>query len=209
MEGVDVPLIDFPGREEMIRRVQYLLNYSIHTEFHPPASTRRDDTLAITYELSNSLTGHNVPSGPAFNRQMWVEIIVQGDKGDTVYASGLLDGNGDLRDNNSDEVKRGLVPKDNDLNLYNAILYRHGVEGASFINADAQITKTIPPAGVRYATYFITPAMKAANTNLNVRMRLLFRAIPPYTMRAIGLEHLLDRLLVFTMEESSAEIIVE
>ena len=48
--------------------------------------------------------------------------------GDTIYQSGTLDGNGDLRNHHSEYVKKGLLAKDNDLTIFNGIAKKHGKE---------------------------------------------------------------------------------
>jgi hypothetical protein len=48
------------------------------------------DGLGFDVFIGNSGTGHNLPSGFAFARQMWVEIVATDASGATVFQSGVL-----------------------------------------------------------------------------------------------------------------------
>ena len=209
MAGVDVPLTDFPGRDQMISEVGYLLNNSIHTEFLPPLQINRGQSLPLIYSLTNSITGHNVPSGTIFERQMWVQVEVVNEKGDTLYRSGMLDPNGDLLNDKSDFVKKGTIPYDTALVLFNGTAYRKGVEVPFFFDADAISNHSIPPFETRYAKYLLKPELLASSSTLNVKMRLMMRAIPPYLLRMLGHAALVDKVPVFQMEERTAEISIK
>ncbi len=206
MEGVDVPLTDFPGRDEMIQRVQYMMNNSVHTEFLPPASVDRSKDLPLEFEIANTITGHNVPSGTIFERQMWVEVVAINDKGDTLLYSGGVDPNGDLRNDKSVYVKNKQLQPDSLLVLFNGVAYRHGAEIPFFFDADAVVNRSIPPFQTRVARYTLKSAWLSSSSSVHVRFRLYMRAMPPYIMRMLGHADLVDRVPIFKMEERSADI---
>lgn len=209
MEGVDVPLTDFPGRDRMISLIQYQLDYSLLTFLNAPEVVKRGSPVAIDYNMSNNITGHNVPSGTIFERQMWVEVVVTNEKGDTVLSSGLLDPNRDLRNDHSEYVKKGLLPKDSLLVLFNGQAYRHGKEIPFFFDADAVVNHTIPPLESRTARYKVLPQNYADAKTLTINVRLMFRAMPPYFLRMLGHENLIERLPLFTMEKASRTVTIQ
>jgi hypothetical protein len=49
-----------------------------------------NDGIGFSVFLANSGTGHNLPSGFAFARQMWIEITATDDSGQTLFTSGVL-----------------------------------------------------------------------------------------------------------------------
>lgn len=49
-----------------------------------------NDGIGFSVFLANSGTGHNLPSGFAFARQMWIEITATDDAGQILFTSGLL-----------------------------------------------------------------------------------------------------------------------
>lgn len=91
--GVDVSLLpedEFPGYHEIRALAAQMLKSAVDMQVHFDP-----DDPAIVVDLQN-LAGHALPSGATAERQMWIEIIVRDDDGQQVYASGLLDANGDL-----------------------------------------------------------------------------------------------------------------
>lgn len=208
MIGVDIPLTDdFPGREETIKAVDSLLRFSSKYSIFTPDSVPRNSSFKVRATVYNSTTGHNLPSGTIYERQMWIEMVAIDKKnGDTIYQSGTLDGNGDLRNHHSEYVKKGLIAKDNDLTIFNGIAKKHGKEIDFFWEADAIENRTIPPFESRSGLYAI-PALNTKGTIIIVS-RLKFRALPPYLLRKIGHTSLVKKLVIFTMDETRKEITV-
>ncbi len=200
MEGVDVPLTDFPGRDETMTLIQYALENALLVDIDAPATAPRSSDLPVTVSVFNHNVGHNIPSGTIFERQMWVEFIVNSERGDTLYASGLLDPNGDLRTRGSEYVERGLLPADTALALFNGIAYRHGRPIDFFFDADAVENRTIPPFETRWARYRIPHTVLSSASELRISARVLFRPLPPYFLRKLGHTALVDRLPIFTMK---------
>jgi len=207
MIGVDIPLTEFPGREETIKAVDSLLRFSSKYSVDTPDSVKRNSFFKVKATVYNSTTGHNLPSGTIYERQMWIEMIaIDKQSGDTVYTSGLLDPKGDLRNHNSDFVQKGIMAKDNDITLFNGIAKRHNEETPFFWEADAVENRTIPPFESRSGLYSV-PSLQKSGTII-IQSRLLFRALPPYLLRKIGHEELVQKLVIFTMDSTIKEITV-
>ncbi len=200
MPGVDVPLSDFPGREQMMEAVEYLLQNALRMTVTLPSELPRDSLLRIRVVLSNNITGHDIPTGSIFTRQMWLEVIVRDvSSGRVLYESGTLDSYGDLRTLHSIEVQQGRVPFDTALVLFNGTALKNG-KPAFFWEAHTVEFRTIPAFDSRTAVYRILPPPGGWSGELEVSVRLRFRALPPYLLRALGLGDLVQRLPIFDME---------
>ena len=68
--------------------------------------------------IVTNTSGHNLPTGTTFSRQIWLELNVLADL-DTIYRSGHLDSNGDLYDFYIDPQRL----EDPDLTIFRTILY--------------------------------------------------------------------------------------
>ncbi|MBL7974472.1 MAG: hypothetical protein JNJ85_06145 [Candidatus Kapabacteria bacterium] len=209
MEGVDVPLVDFPNRDKMIEKVAYALQYAVAAQLNVPATITRGKNVPITYNIYNQITGHNIPSGTIFERQMWVEAVVTNENGDTLFTSGFTDPNGDLLNQKSDYVKKGLRTKDTSLVLFNGTAYRLNQEIDFFFDADAVVNRTIPPFQSRFAKYILTPSQYGSSQEVTVHIRLLFRAMPPYLLRMLGHADLIPKMPTFVMEEAEEVISIK
>lgn len=209
MEGVDVPLTDFPGRDETMQLIQYVLENALIVTLQVPTAASRTQPLPIECTLFNQNVGHNIPSGTIFERQLWIELVVTNEHGDTVYASGLLDPNGDLRTNGSEYVARGLLPRDTALALFNGTAFRHGQPIDFFFDADAVINRTIPPFEQRTARYSIPAFALSSSFHLEIRCRVLFRPLPPFLLRKMGLGDLVERLPIFTMKTITTTVTLQ
>lgn len=201
MEGIDVALTaDFPGREETMRLIQYALENALIVMVESPLVASRSQPLPVLINIFNQTVGHNIPSGTIFERQMWVEFVATNDRGDTIYASGLLDPNGDLCTAESEYVQRGLLPRDTALVLFNGIAYRHGRPIDFFFDADAVLNRTIPPFESRHARYTIPQTALQNTATVQLHVRVLFRPFPPYFLRKLGHADLVERVPIFTMK---------
>lgn len=70
------------------------------------------DGIRFKVQVRNGTDGHNVPTGFIAERAVFLEVTVTDAGGDTVFVSGDLDPNGDLRDSHSVYVHDGLMEKD-------------------------------------------------------------------------------------------------
>lgn len=71
-----------------------------------------DKGLKFKIHVINGTDGHNVPTGFDSERVVYMQIVVSDAAGKTVFKSGDLDPNGDLRDLHSSYVHRGDLPLD-------------------------------------------------------------------------------------------------
>jgi hypothetical protein len=93
--GVDYPL-DHDGKTEQHRpaRVQLLRAASKFVVTSPKLT--KPDQASVSVSISNTGAGHNLPSGFAFARQMWVELVVRdAATNGVVFSSGVVQSNTD------------------------------------------------------------------------------------------------------------------
>ncbi|MCG8606366.1 cytochrome c family protein [bacterium] len=205
--GVDIPLVDFPSRDNTIAAVQELLQNSVTMDVSLPASVEAGGALAVKVSITNDRTGHNIPSGTIFERQMWIEVLVKDAATDAIiYQSGTLDENGDLLDVNSELVKSGAMTEDTDLTLFNGTPFKNGNKVPFFWEADHIENQSIPPFESRTAVYDIPGPFHSSLLDASVRLR--FRSFPPYFLRAIGQEALVGSLMTFDMESHRQQVLV-
>jgi len=191
--GVDVAVTDFPGRAAQEARVAALLKDSATLLVDLPGLISRPDTLAV--RVYNGQTGHSLPSGTTFERQMWLEVTVTNDAGDTLFVSGNLDANGDLRERHS-EIDSG----DAQLKLWTATIRdASGDEHVSVFRATSIEDSTLRAFATGGRDYSI-PIPKGAKGNLRVVVRLLFRAFAPYILRERGVGQFIPEVPIFEME---------
>jgi hypothetical protein len=93
--GVDYPLDDPVAREAHARKREVLLASAATLAVPPAGITKADDAVAFTVTLANSGTGHNLPGGFAFVRQMWLEVTLADATGKVLAGSGVLARPGD------------------------------------------------------------------------------------------------------------------
>lgn len=90
--GVDYPLDEvMKGKDPQKAKRQKMLASA--ATFSLESATVQKANLAIKLNIDNQ-TGHNLPTGFAFARQMWIELIVN-DGASTVFTSGVLRNPGD------------------------------------------------------------------------------------------------------------------
>ncbi len=74
-----------------------------------------EDEINFKVQIWNGTSGHNVPTGFDAERLVFLQVTVRDGRGDTVFASGDLDPNGDVRDLHSVYVHNGELPLDKQL----------------------------------------------------------------------------------------------
>jgi hypothetical protein len=196
--GVDVALTDFPDHEGNVERVRELLRGAASLAVQAPAAVAPGDTALVQVTVTNDRTGHAIPSGTSFSRQMWIELIATAGA-DTLARSGHLDANGDLRDANSELDPDG----DPDLLLFTSVL--EGGEDVTVFTAAGIQEHLLQPFQSRSRIYRVpVPAVEEEPIQVSVRLR--FRALPPYKVRAAGAPELVARIPIFDMTESELAI---
>jgi hypothetical protein len=206
--GVDYPLTDFPGKNNTIEMVRELLQNSVTVTVNAPAAVSVNEQFTVSVTINNDKTGHDIPSGNIFDRQMWIALTVKDAINETVYfATGMLDDNGDLRNHHSEYVANGLIARDTSLALFNGTPYdAHGEETLFFWEATSAEKNTIAAFRSHTSQYRIEAPSRGTTLELSVQLR--FRSFPPYLLRTIGREDLLPELIIFDMDDYNQTIAV-
>jgi hypothetical protein len=225
--GVDYPL-DVPGdRDPHAPRREALLRSAARLELS--ALTVRGSAVSFSVSITNVGTGHNLPTGFAFARQMWLEVQGTDENGRILFSSGrLADPTGDVCDSSTMDdrdnplrrhitgcsasdpqlvnIQGKLVTKRDVLRdaAGKAVLDGRGehivIEGegaresvlqhlaggvvARVRPSSKQKMTAIPPNDVSTFSYQFTMPRVVANPRVTVR--LLFRNLPPYFLRALA-----------------------
>lgn len=89
--GVDFAL-DTPPQQQATESARTALLQKAATFFIDRDSVGSDGNGDLGFDvfIANTGTGHDLPSGFAFARQMWIEITVTDDAGNTLFTSGVL-----------------------------------------------------------------------------------------------------------------------
>ena len=195
MVGADLALVDFPNRPEQLQKVTDMLRSALTVEADVPQTVSAGDTLDLQIRLINDRTGHSVPSGVPFIRQVWLSLVLL-DGIDTVYVSGDMDANGDLKDGNSSFPER-----DTDLFNTQATMYRSdGLPTGLTWEADSLDNPAIVAGETRPVDYSI-PVPGTATGPLRLELKLRFRSFPPYVIRFLGEDALLPIPIIDMWEE--------
>jgi len=211
--GPDYSLIDrFPyddversaeAQEEMLSQIDTLLKNAVKiADVYTEEST--DETL-LTVVVKSLTSGHNVPTGFTSERQLWVEVVAS-DDGNILFSSGDLDTYGDLRDHLSWSVIADEAELDEQLvNFQSLNLLRVGDVAISTpevyetifpFDADYIVRRSLKPLEERRLQYTLPPLPEDAE----VTIRLRYRNLPPYILRALQLDELVERLQVFDID---------
>lgn len=76
---------------------------------------KRKRVIRLNVEVKNATDGHGVPTGFDAERLVFLQVVVKDNLGKTVFESGDLDPNGDVRDSHSLYVHNGEIPLDKQL----------------------------------------------------------------------------------------------
>src|SRR6185436_19245952 len=80
-----------PHREERAA----LLRQAARLDLEPTSVVAAGNTVAFKVSITNVGAGHNLPTGFAFARQMWLEVKVAASDGEVLLTSGVLGSNTD------------------------------------------------------------------------------------------------------------------
>jgi Cytochrome c554 and c-prime len=227
--AVDYPLDDTTVRDESREAREALLRRAGALSFVESSLNVTSTRVAFDISLQNTGTGHNLPGGFAFVRQMWFEVTLLNARGQIVAGSGqVLRPTDDLCDgailddtnNGMKEFLIGCAATDTQLVSFQQMLLdkiellrdNNGVVQLDLRNepklrpapgskeAVVQFLTGGPVPRVRPSTGKPTPPLivgeqrsfpyafdlPASAAAERVRVRLLFRAVPPYFLRALA-----------------------
>ncbi|MBI4605111.1 MAG: hypothetical protein HY721_24370 [Planctomycetes bacterium] len=202
--GVTIPLVPFPNRGYQTEQVQALLRTAARMVVIVPPAARAGGELLVTVRVKNSGAGHNIPTGLANERQMWIEVAVTDGEGRPVFRSGHLDPNGDLLDHHS-EIAPGADPFL--VSFSDRFLDAEGKEVPFIWLASGLDERSLKPLEERSAAYRVPVDRSLEGTRLRVRVRLLFRPFPPYALRDLGLPELVKELPIWEMDSYASDLV--
>lgn len=204
--GVDLPLEDdyLPDQaayDALRQRIAALLEGSATVELRaqPVAAGEQIDLFV---SLRNNIVAHNIPTGSTFNRQVWLEVIARDANGATIYETGTLDANGDLRNYWSELDSLG----DHDLLEFGSRFT--DITGTPEIfpwRATEHHSNSISPLYERTHTLFV-PTLSDTPGPVHIEARLRFRSFPPFLLRALSLSEKIDKLEIFDIDSISIDV---
>jgi hypothetical protein len=162
--------------------------------------------IKIDVQVKNATEGHNIPTGFTGERIVWLHAVVKDADGKTVFESGDLDPNGDLRDPHSLYVHDGRLPPDSQLfNLQSKFIttnirggereqilsVNYSIDPLPYVRPDTQPTflqgrtagarihkQGIPPLGHRDHSYEIPASSLTGKAPYAVKIELKAAMIP-------------------------------
>ncbi len=194
--GVDYATEPFRGidRDAQIAEVANLLANSVTMTTDVPASVGEGETLTLRFPVTNDRTGHAIPSGTSFSREMWLEVEVRDAADDVVYRSGWLEADDSLTESDPDLVKFGSKLYDSDGQPTVFLWRAASIDESGLLQYGdtrvAEYTFDVPPG---------TPGPLAVNATL------WFRSFPPAKLAELDLERLLP-LVRFEMASELASV---
>ncbi len=173
---------------------------------------RAGEKLRFAYKLTNTNTGHNLPSGSlGAQPEIWLNVALIDPDGKNIWESGYLDANGDMADLHSLEVRAGKIKRDGQLfNLQTKFLTTNvkGTDREMYLPVNFDVdqlpfirpanvpttvlnhppfirmeAKSIPPLGSRKAKYKVPGKLMTKPGIYKLSVRLRSRAEPIYFMR--------------------------
>ena len=195
--GVDVDLTYPVGESPNYMAVEELLNSSALISFGVPSYSLPDtissgDNLIVPITIE-SLTAHNLPSGTAFNREAWLEIVVS-QNSNNIYESGLLA-------SNFEELNRS----DSSLLLFTSyLLDENGDTTYTSSETHDMINETLPGLGYRYHLYDINVPENISGI-IDVDVSFKFRPFKPSVIQS-HIPDLLPNLPVFEITSIHQQI---
>lgn len=193
--GVDVAVTPFPRRGYQRREIDAFLRTAARMTVDAPRQAVAGDTCKIEVQVKNVGAGHNLPTGPSTEREMWLEVIATTSDGRKLFESGSLDAGGDLKGGHG-----AVSPDDPQLTLFTDRFVDEKGETVYFMwQAHALEEHTIPPLETRSASYSFKIPGNLSGQKISLGVRLRFRAFPPHQLRRLGIGKLAERFPVFDL----------
>ncbi len=185
--GVDQALIDFPDREVQGRLVRELLQNAAELDM---SLNEESDGVYLVVSVTNTNTGHFLPSGSTADRQMWVHLQVRDEGGQLVYESGMLDQDGNLADGVAGHAAEPYI--DPDLLLFGQFVFGQDGEHVLFPWEVYTTADNLIAPGQRAWRDYPMPESIPADMTLSVTATLKYRTFPPFVLQALADEGFLD-----------------
>ncbi|HKO47640.1 MAG TPA: multiheme c-type cytochrome [Polyangiaceae bacterium] len=235
--GADYPLDDSAAQQALRPAREALLRSAARLSLSPGSLKSSANSLDFTVEVSNVGTGHHLPGGFAFVRQMWLEISLLDAAGALLNGSGrVANAVDDLCDssilddpqNPMRAFSKGCTKSDPMLVNFQQMLVDHaqpkqGANGTPLLDTRGEALLEGAPGAretaIQTLTAGATPRIRPfdkkptaplaagaaqvfpyafprglGNAVKTLRVRLMFRASPPYFLRALGVGELADHL---------------
>jgi hypothetical protein len=198
--GVDYAYEPFRNIDRLaqIESIRLLLANSVTmTLENVPDAIGEAESVSFEVSILNDRTGHSIPSGVSFAREMWLDVILLDANFATVGRSGWLEANGDLVD----------PAVDPSLAFFGAIATDAAGNPTPFNFRAVAVdeSRMIPFQGTSVSSYvFQVPPATPFPLTLNVTLR--FRPVRPSMIRELGLERLLP-IEVFKVAGESRTIV--
>ena len=179
--GVDYAYEPFRGVDLAAQKqaIRDLLQGSVAASLDIPPPMPPGDTITVRVPVTNSFTGHAIPSGVTFAREMWIALVVKDANGTEIYTSGQLEPNGDLHVS-PDLVKFGAVMRDANGDPTFFTWRAESIDESGLIQYGQTRTGT-----------WIVPVPVGTPRPLSVTATLRFRPVSPAMVRSLDLERLL------------------
>lgn len=205
--GAEVPLgaaeiLDAGELAALEEDVAELMEGAASMYLEVPGEAVPGQQLDVLVTVQNDIEGHHLPTGSTFVRQLWVELTVTDAAGTVLYKTGDLDDNGDLRDHWSELDPYG----DDDLLVFHSSLVDERGDPTIFTwHASEHRTNAIPALYQRTATLFV-PVPADAVGPLTLETRLRFRSHPPFLLRLVELDELIDEVVIRDLADDVLQV---
>jgi hypothetical protein len=191
----------------MLEQISVLLKNAV--ELSDVEMDRSGEKPILSVTMQSLTSGHNVPTGFTSERQLWLDVVVKNTAGIVLFSSGQLDSYGDLYDLHSWEVSADPTKLDEQLvNLQSKNKMRYGelelpntTETVFPFDADYIEKHSLRPLEKCVVSYELPQSL--AQQSLQIEVQLKYRNLPPYILRDLQLDDLVDRLQVFTIDSLS------
>lgn len=176
---------------------------------------RTGSDLTFSYRVTNTNTGHNLPSGSlGAQPQLWVNVALVDPDGQNIWESGYVDSNGDIADLHSLDVAAGTIKTDQQLVHFQTKFLTTNVKGTDRemylpVNFDADPLPHLRPPGIPTTVLNHPPLVRMENHSMaplgektakyavpgqlitkpgkyRLAFRMRSRAEPIYFMRFVG-----------------------
>lgn len=201
--GVDVALIPFADSHRQYRATQDLLRTA-------GAIDAQVEGRSVRVDVTNLIVGHDLPSGSAHARAVWVHLRVVGADGTVYLESGDVDTNGDLRDAHSEIDPYGDPWIANGESVFREYMY--DAEGEEVVAAYGRVVRVerdmLASGEVRSIWYDLDGALPAdAAYPVHVDAKLLFRPASNFILREIGMPaEMIELVPTFEMAAAATSI---